>query len=204
MKQLVILGGGGHGQVCAEIAYLMNKWQTIVILDDLEIPNTKMYKWDGQFHEVQKYDSEKTEFFVAVGNSSIRKKIVEELLVKQKKFATLIHPSAIISTNSSIDHGCVLMAGVIVNPNVKIGTFCILNTSCTVDHDCILSSYVHLSPGVHLAGSVVINRETWIGIGSTVSNNVFICEETTIGAGSLVVKNINEKGVYFGQPCKKK
>jgi acetyltransferase-like isoleucine patch superfamily enzyme len=94
------------------------------------------------------------------------------------------------------------MAGVVINSASVIGRGCIINTSSNLDHDNLIGDYVHISPGVRTAGNVSINKGTWLGIGSIVSNNVNICSGCTVGAGALVVKDIADPGTYVGIPVK--
>lgn len=95
------------------------------------------------------------------------------------------------------------MANAVINASVKIGRSCIINTASSIDHDCIINDFVHVSPGVHVAGTVTIGRNTWLGIGSTVINNLEICANCIIGAGSTVIKDIKEDGTYIGSPAER-
>jgi acetyltransferase-like isoleucine patch superfamily enzyme len=51
---------------------------------------------------------------------------------------------------------------------------------------------------------VEIGEGTWIGAGSTISNNVTICPGCVIGAGAVVVKDIDIPGTYIGVPARRK
>ena len=95
------------------------------------------------------------------------------------------------------------MANAVINASVKIGRSCIINTASSIDHDCIIDDFVHVSPGVHVAGTVTIGKGTWLGIGSTVINNLEICANCIIGAGSTVIKDIKEEGTYVGSPAER-
>ena len=47
-----------------------------------------------------------------------------------------------------------------------------------------------------------IKKNTWVGIGAVVINNVIVCTNCFIGAGAVVVKNIDLAGTYIGVPAK--
>lgn len=202
-KKLAIIGAGGHGKVCADIAYLMNKWQEIVFLDNLKIGKTiigfevidKSENWNKY---IQEYD-----FFIAIGDDKSREKVQLDFKSKSATLATLIHPSSIIARNVEVGEGTLIAAGVVINPSTKIGKGVILNTACTIDHDNKIADFVHISPGAHLAGTVSVGKRSWLGIGSIVKNNVTICDDVTVGAGGVVVKDISESGNYVGVPVKK-
>lgn len=202
-NKLLIIGASGHGKVVADIALKMNKWQSIVFLDDNGNQRSSMgLEIIGTSDEVNKYIDE-YEVFVGIGNNSTRKKIYEKLEIIGANIPVLIHPNAVIGNQVDIGAGTVVMAGAIINSCTKLGKGCIINTGSTIDHDNNISDFVHISPGVHLAGTVKIGQESWLGIGSVVSNNVKITNSCIIGAGGVVVMDITESGVYVGVPVRR-
>lgn len=201
MKKIIIIGASGHGKVIANIAEL-NGYEEIYFLDDdkTKIKNSK-YDVIGTSKEIEKYLD--YDFIVGIGNNKIRAKIMDELEMKKCNIVSLIHPRAIIDDTVSIEQGSVVMANAVINADTKVGKGCIINTSCSVDHDCILEDYVHVCPGAHIAGSVFVKEHTWIGIGSSIKNNITITSNVLIGAGGVVIKDINEEGTYVGVPAKR-
>lgn len=198
-KELIIIGAGGHGLVVADIAK-QNGYQKIAFLDDNK---EKGYDYPiiGKSSEAVKYRD--SEFFVAIGNNSVREHFVTALEEKDINVISLIHPCSIIADDVVTGNGTVIMAGAVVNCKSKIGKGVILNTGCTVDHENIIGDYVHLSPGCHTSGQVVIQKETWLGTGSIVINNVEICERCTIGAGCVVISDLSQPGTYVGVPARR-
>ncbi len=201
--KLIIIGASGHGKVVADIAIKMNKWQSIVFLDDDESIKTSMgLGVIGKTADAFIY-KEEADFFVAIGHNPAREKIQEKLIDEGLNVVSLIHPSAIIGTDVELGIGTTVMAGVVVNSSSRIGRGCIINTSSSLDHDNIIEDYVHISPGVNTAGTVKVCKRSWIGIGSVVSNNVNICSGCKVGAGAVVVKDITEPGTYVGVPVRR-
>lgn len=195
MNRLIIIGASGHGKVVANIAALMG-YEDIVFLDDDENVKT-CAEWPviGKSK-----NAPEGEVFVAIGNTKIRKHLME--YYEGRKFPVLIHPDAVIATDTIIGAGSVVMAGVVINSGSYIGNGCIVNTSSSIDHDCRIGNYVHIAVGSHVCGTVMIEDCTWVGAGSIISNNVSICGACLIGAGTVVVKSIVESGTYFGIPAK--
>ncbi len=200
-KKIVIIGTSGHGKVVANIAKL-NGYDEILFLDDDESKKScGKYKVIGTSKEITKYRD--YDFIIAIGNNRIREKISDTLGKENIKQTVLIHPSAVIDETAIIKEGTVVMANAVINASVQIGRSCIINTASSMDHDCIINDFVHISPRVHVAGTVTIGRNTWIGIGSTVINNLEICANSIIGAGSTVIKDIKEEGTYIGSPAER-
>jgi len=193
---LVIIGAGGHGKVVADIAKL-NCYEYIIFLDDNKnIKKCGNYDVVGSISDIKKYTE--YDFFVAIGNSAIRKRIQDKL----ENLVTLIHPNAIIAENVSIGQGSVVMAGAVINSDTVIGSGCIVNTCASIDHDCRVEDFVHCSVGSHICGTVCIGHGTCVGAGAIIINNIDICPECVIGAGAVVTQKINCRGVYIGLPAR--
>lgn len=200
-KKLVIIGAGGHGKVVANIAKL-NGYDVIVFLDD-DTGKTMcgLYPIVGTSQDINQYKN--NDFIVGIGNNVIRRNITLQLLKEHYNVVTLIHPTAVIDETVQMGKGSVVMANVVINADTIVGIGCIINTSSSVDHDCIIRDFVHVCPGCHIAGGVTIGDNTWIGVGSSIINNVNIIKDCMIGAGCVIINDILESGTYVGIPSKK-
>lgn len=198
-NKLIIIGAGGHGKVVANIA-MLNGYKEIYFLDDDTSKNyIGKYQIIGTTKDINRYKNE-YDFFIAIGNNQIRKKISMLLLDNNIKPVSLIHPSAVIDDTVQIGYGVVVMANAVINADTMIGNNVIINTASSIDHDCIINDYVHISPGVHIAGNVHIGEKSWLCIGSTIINNITVGADIIVGAGSVVIQNILESGIYVGIP----
>lgn len=202
-NKLLIIGASGHGRVVADIAMKMDRWQEIAFLDDDENIQSPMLieiigKSNDAFSYINDYD-----IFVAIGNNKTRERIQTQLEMAGANISTLIHPSAIIGEKVEVGIGTVVMAGVVINCCSSIGEGCIVNTGAVIEHDNVIEDYVHISPGARLAGTVIVGKGSWLGIGTIVSNNVNIISSCKVGAGAVVVKDITEPGTYVGVPVRR-
>ena len=201
MRDLVIIGAGGHGRVIADIAQKLDTYETISFLDDGDAKQTMGLPIVGKASDVEKY-VDTADIFVAIGNSKVRRDFIERLLAMGANVPTLIHPSAIIGACVEIGVGTAIMAGAVINPCSTLGKGVILNTCSSIDHDCVIGDYCHIAVGVHIAGTVSLGNNVWLGAGATIKNNVNVCASCIIGAGAVVVKDITESGTYIGVPAK--
>ena len=197
-KTLVVVGAGGHAKVVMDVARL-NGYDEFFILDD----NKK-----GQFNDCSIVGTTKEyplylsyNFIIAIGNNEVREKIADNL--KNVHFATLIHPSAVVSDRAVISEGTVVFPLAVINSGAIIGKHCIINSGAIVEHDCIIKDFVHVSPNATICGTVVVGKKTHIGAGATVINNLSIADDVVVGAGAVVTKDIDEKGIFVGIPAKK-
>jgi len=203
-RKLIIIGVNGHGKVIADIAVSMQKYDEIAFLCNFEKKTECMgFPIVGKNADAVNFIKE-ADFVVAIGESEIRRRLMEELEEKGAQFATLVHASAIVGSRVQIGKGTVIMPGAIINAEAKIGKGCIINTEASVDHGCEVGDYAHVAVGAHLCGIVRVGEHTWIGAGATVINGVNVCSDCLIGAGAVVVKNIKESGTYIGVPARRK
>ncbi|MGL5621002.1 acetyltransferase [Cetobacterium sp.] len=174
MKKVIVIGSGGHAKVVIDIILQRNKilndnLKIIGILDDKYNKDKKIEIFEifviGKIEKIFEL-SEDVYYIIAIGNNSVRRKIVEKC--SNKNFITLIHPKAIIGEKVNIEDGTVVMAGVIINSYAKIGKHCILNTGSIIEHDTTIENYVHISPNATLCGGITVGEETWIGAGATI------------------------------------
>lgn len=196
-KTLIIIGAGGHGRVCAEIAELSG-YNEILFLDDRNTPGVKIV---GSSADLDKF-IDSADLFVGIGDNQTRFRISEEILQKGGTIATLIHPDSVVSHTASVGVGSVVMAGTVINAGAKIGNGVIINTCSSVDHDCEIGDFSHVSVGAHLAGTVSLGRFCFIGAGATVINNITVCENCMVGAGAVMIDNASLQGVYVGVPAR--
>ncbi len=200
-RKVVLIGAGGQGKVVADIVRSSGD-EVLGFLDD----TTELKQFIGLPVLGGSYDYKDfkdAEFVITVGNAAARERIAG--MLTDVKWYTAIHPTAVISeTDTKIGCGTVVMANAVINSGAHIGNHCIVNTGAIIEHDNELCDFVHASVGVKLGGTVCVGKGTWIGIGTTVNNNVKICGNCMIGAGAVVIKDINEPGTYIGVPVRKK
>jgi acetyltransferase EpsM len=196
MDSVNIFGASGHAKVIMDILKL-NKI-TIKNLYDDKAP----FKLLGQ-HVLMLGDSltKADTFIVAIGNNTIRKKIVEDKL-KKASFAIAVHPNTTIDTTVFIDEGTVVMANCVINASVKIGKHCIINSAVVLEHDCVIGDYVHVSPSATLCGTITIGAGTHIGAGAIIIPAINIGKNVTIGAGAVVIKDIPDNVTVVGNPAR--
>jgi len=139
---------------------------------------------------------------IAIGDNGVRRMIAETVEAAGIDLPPIIHPSAQIATNVTIGRGVVIAAGALVCAHSQIGDYAILNTGCIVDHESMIGTAVHVCPGVRLAGHVTLESGAFIGIGSTVIQNVRIGFEAIVGAGAVVTCDVDPMTTVVGVPAR--
>lgn len=139
---------------------------------------------------------------IAIGNSKIRKEI-EQKLAKGTSFPNVIHPTAQINETVKFGKGNIFLQNVIISCDVSIGDFCVFDRVVNIGHDSKIGSHVHFSPLAVLSGNTSIGNLVEIGSHAAIKQKISIIDNSIVGMGAIVVKNIDNVGVYVGNPAKK-
>lgn len=205
-KKICIIGAGGSAR---ETLFLLKD-----TLDKTQaIADVACFMVDDEYYKVpivmgvevirfSQFDAALYDVVVALGDPINRKKIVERLPA-DTSYATIIHPSAVISQWVEIGEGSIITAGVIVTCNIKIGKHAHLNLHTTVAHDCVIGDFFTSSAGVRISGNCTLGNGVYLGVNAAVREKISIVDNVTVGMGGIVVKDIKEAGVYVGVPVQK-
>lgn len=120
-------------------------------------------------------------------------------------------------------YGCQLGDGVFVGPFVEIQRHVLIGTGCRIQSHSFICEYVTLGEGCFIGHGVMFANDlfrdgrpnpdpvSWgrirLGDRVVVGSNatilaVTICDEAVIGAGSVVTRDIEQKGIYAGNPAR--
>ncbi len=199
MPVLVVVGAGGHAKVVIATARAAG-WDVAAVHDDdparwgtalLGIPVT------GPCADALGDPAQTC--VLAIGHNATRRRLGT---AASCRFATVVHPAAVVHESVTLGPGTVVFAGAIVQPDTRIGAHGIVNTGASVDHDCTLGEAVHIAPGARLAGGVRVGDEVFIGIGASVTPNRSIGARTIVGAGAVVVSALPADIVAVGVPAR--
>lgn len=112
-----------------------------------------------------------------------------------------IHPRAFVADTARIGSGCQILAMSAVCAGVVLGDAVIINTSASVDHDCVIGAGVHVAPGSTLAGEITVDEFAFIGTGATILPRIHIGKWSIIGAGAVVTRDVPDYSVVVGNPA---
>jgi len=131
-----------------------------------------------------------------------RSVFIEQAAKLGMKFATIIHPGARISRNSTVAEGSVIFPGVIVGTRATIGRHVIANRGAMVGHHTSIGDFCSLMPGSNIAGACEVGGSTYIGMGALVLDHKKIGSHSVIAAGSVVTRDVPASVQVMGAPAK--
>ena len=194
---VIVLGAGGHAKVIAESLIQSGYKVSGFITPDLN-PGVEFFGSNilGDDNFINKFSPNDIVLANGIGSlprNDLRYKLAIKMRERGYKFATIVHPSAIIASDVEFNEGVQVMAGAVIRSGTRIGRDTIVNTGVLLDHDCNIASNCHLAPGVVCCGGVTIEEGTHVGTGTMITENRSIGRKCVIAAGSVIYKDVSDK-----------
>ena len=207
MRELVIVGGGGHGRETLDIVEAINAveptWAFAGFVDDGEVIADRLERRDASLLGTTKILADTDpRYVIGIGSPAVRAKLDEQLTAWGRTAATLIHPAATVASDNRISDGVLLAAGARVTTNVTLGRHVHLNVNAVVSHDCVVGDYTTLSPGALVNGDVRLAEGVFLGTGAIITPGITIGDHAVIGAGAVVVRDVPPGVTVRGVPAR--
>lgn len=202
-KPIVIIGGGGHASVLAEILLQQGK-EIIAVVSPESVRKRKVF--DGILHymkdeDVYRYNPEDIMLVNGIGqmpNSTLRSRIEKKYKERGFCFESVIASSAEVSHYCCIEQGVQILNAAVIQTGSIIREGTIINTGAIVEHDCEIGTFNHLAPGTTLSGQVKTGENVHIGTGASIIQDVKVGEFSIVGAGAIILKDVPDNSVVFG------
>jgi sugar O-acyltransferase (sialic acid O-acetyltransferase NeuD family) len=202
---ICVIGAGGHAKVViaalraggADIACAVDTGRP----DPADILGVPVI---GEQAFLETYLPDAVNIVLGVGSTaggSSRQEIFDRFAASDFRFATLVHPGAIVDGSAAFGSGCQVMAGAVLQVGVALEDNVIVNTGAVIDHDCVIGAHVHVAPGAVIAGDVHVEAGAHVGCGATIRQGIRIGAGSTVGAGAVVVKDVLAGTMVVGVPA---
>ena len=196
---LVVVGSGGHAKVVIATARAAGLEVTAIVDDDPACWGQRVLGVEVAGPTLAVLDDAGQTAVLAIGSNRARQQLAA---AARCRFATVVHPAAVIDATVRLGAGTVVFAGAVIQPDAALGAHVIVNTGASIDHDCAIGDFVHIAPGVRLAGDVSLGDGVFLGIGAVAVPGVRIGAWTTVGAGAAVVGDLAADLVAAGVPAR--
>ncbi|GDY24148.1 sialic acid synthase [Agarivorans sp. Toyoura001] len=199
---IVLIGGGGHASVLAEILLTQGRDILAVISPD-DVSQRSVFKGITileKDEDILNFDKEKVLLVNGIGmmpQSGFKQKINECFLSLGYQFETIIADSALVSRFSKIETGAQILPMAIIQTGAAVGRHSIVNTGAVVEHDCKIGAYNHIAPKATLCGQVETKNNVYVGAGSTVIQGLSIGCGAIVGAGANLTQSLKENSVVY-------
>jgi sugar O-acyltransferase (sialic acid O-acetyltransferase NeuD family) len=134
--------------------------------------------------------------------SDPRVRIIEKIESYGIPFVSVIHPSAWISSTSSVGEGTILSVNTVVASHTRIGRHVRVNRGALIGHHNQLEDHVTVGPGAAIASSCRIGKGAYIGIGAAVREGITIGQNVLAGAGAVIIRDVPANVKVVGVPAR--
>src|SRR5687768_3434435 len=131
-RPVVLLGGGGHAKVIADMLS-----QAHVVIAGCLCPaasnQLSRVPWLGDDEALASIKPAEYRVHVALGSNSLRQKLAARVRGMGFELAPAVSPHAVVSPAARVGAGVAIMPGAVVNCDARIGDGVIVNTGASVD-----------------------------------------------------------------------
>jgi sugar O-acyltransferase (sialic acid O-acetyltransferase NeuD family) len=207
MKHLIIIGAGGLGRCIYDVARQSIGYGTDFdikgFIDDNQQALDGLANYPPLISSISDYQILEDDVFVcAMGNTQVKKKIVDKMKANGALFQTIIHHSAVIGTNTIIGNGSVIFEYVIISPDTIIGQNTLVQNFAVIGHDCKIGENVRIDTHCTCVGGTIVHDGATLHTGSVINHNVEVGEYAVIAACSFVIKKVDPFTTVMGNPAK--
>jgi sugar O-acyltransferase (sialic acid O-acetyltransferase NeuD family) len=210
LPPLLIVGAGGFGRETAEAIRAVNRaeprWDLLGFLDDSlqqQGATIEGVKVVGPVDAVANYPEARV--VITIGNPdnfTVRRRIVGRLGLLPERYATIIHPGAIIPPSAHVGPGTVVLATTVATTAVTIGSHVAVMPGVVFTHDDVVEDYATFGTGARLAGVVHIGEGAYIGAGALIREKRTVGDWALVGMGAGVTRDVPPGEVWAGIPAR--
>ena len=106
-----------------------------------------------------------------------------------------------IGSNVNIGANVSIMKGMLEDTIIGEGTRIANNVN--IGHSVQIGKNCYISSGVTIGGACIIEDNSWLAVGSTLTDHVRIGKNTMVGTGAVIIKDALPNSLYLGNPARK-
>lgn len=158
------------------------------------------------FEEIEKHFSpQEYRAFAAISYTQlnrVRTRIFQAVKAKGYTCASYISSRAFVWHNAEIGENCFIFENNVIQYKVKIGDNVVLWSGNHVGHQTVIHDNVFITSHVVVSGYCDVGANTFLGVNSSVANNVNIAPDNIIAMGAVITRDTEQRKVYMGNPGK--
>lgn len=201
MDELLILGGGPHAREMLDIVRRVNEGRQTWDFLGFATAREDLVGGSIEGFPILAVQDAMARFPLAVVVPEYEWQGKSE--IARSRLASLIDPSAVISSTAVIGLGCVIYPHCYVGAQAQVGDFFFCLSGAVINHNVIIDDHVTVTSGVVLAGDVHVEADCYLGQSSVVRELVRIGKGSLLGMGCVVLRNVAPHSVMVGNPARR-
>lgn len=204
MKEIILVGGGGHCTSCIDVIEQEGLFQIAGIVDMPGKRDTSLlgYPVIGSDSDLPKLTEIYKYFLITLGQIKTpqrRVTLFEQLSQLGAQFPIIVSPRAYVSRHATVGAGTIVMHNVVINAGTKIGMNNIINSCALIEHDAMVGDHCHISTRSTINGGTHVASYTFIGSGAVIRDNIRVGSHSLVGAGVSVMEEVPDNSFYTGK-----
>ena len=209
-RDLLVVGSGGFGRETVEAVRAINaaggSWHILGYLDDNPAVHGKVVDGVPVLGGIAEVHSHPGALVVVCtgrpDNYLSRPRIVGALDLAADRYATIVHPSAAVSSSSRVGPGSVILAQTALTASVDVGSHVAVMPHVTLTHDDAIGDFATIASGACLGGGVRISPGAYVGSGALIREQCTIGTGSLVGMGAVVTRDVPAHEVWAGVPAR--
>jgi len=140
-------------------------------------------------------------FLCATGQPRSRQTYCAMLSAKGARFATLVHPTAVVGFDVQIGAGSILGPMTQLSCNIRLGEHVAFGTHSNTAHDTRIGDFCQVSGSCELNGYAELGEGVFLGSHATILPHAKVGDWAYVGAGSVVLRRVAAGAKVFGNPA---
>ena len=208
---LLLIGSGGFARETLELVHAVNRvaprWHVLGLLDDdprrdgARVGGVAVIGSSAAVHEHP--DAQVVACVASPGDPLRRSRLVARLGLPPERYATLVHPTAVIPRSASVGAGSVVHAMTVLTADVALGAHAAVMPAVVLTHDDRVGACVTLGAGARVAGGVTLEDGCYVGSGALVREELVIGAGAVVGMGAIVTRSVPAGEVWAGVPARR-
>ena len=211
LRPLLLIGAGGFGRETLELVRALNRveptFDVVGLLDDDPATHGRRVHGAeviGPSTAVHDHPDALVTGCVASPDDPLRRlALVARLDLPPERYATLVHPSAVVPASASIGPGTVLHATAVLTADIEVGAHVAVMPAVVLTHDDAIGDGVTFGAGARVAGGVTIERGAYIGAGALLREGLTVGAGAVVGMGAVVTRPVPAGEVWAGVPARR-
>lgn len=205
MTPLLLVAAGGLAREAIEAVRARDPERPVRVVDDDErtwgrdLHGAPVVGGLGAVDEHRDHD-----VVVCAGRGVARRALVERLTsagVGPERYATVVHPDVSVPESCTVGAGSVLLAGVTLTSDVRIGRHVVVMPRVTLTHDDVVDDFATLCAGVSLGGWVRVGSGAYLGMNASVREGLGVGPDAILGMGAALTADLPARATWVGVPA---